>query len=169
MDDEQVVPAQDAAFISLREYATPEAAPALHRLLAGIDASDHPLALPLSFSGVKVLGDVVTGDATVNLSLGEEPTGSFWVLFFTPQDDTGIPLPPPHGDRTGGTAILFPGATSVLSPAAPAADRRRGYCVEAPQVITSPTGVLVAGRCDLFGDHTLLGGLGFQVTLGLLP
>ncbi|MBO1415598.1 hypothetical protein [Streptomyces sp. FH025] len=169
MDDEQVVPAQDAAFIALREYATPDTAPAVHRLLSEIDRSDQPLALPLSFYGVKVLGDVITGEANVSLLLGSEATGSFWVLFFVPEDDTGTLLPPPYGDRTDGTAILFPGATSVLSPATPTADHRSGYSIQPPKVFTYPDGLLVAGHCGLFGDGTLMGSLGFQVTLGLRP
>ncbi|MER7751979.1 hypothetical protein [Kitasatospora sp. NPDC097643] len=166
MDEEQVVPAQDDALISLREYATPDTAPALHRLLAEIDNSGCPTTLPLSFSGVKVLGDVVTGDATFNLLLGDEPAGSFWTLFFVPEDDTGTLLPPPYGDRTDGTAILFPGATSTLSHGAPGTDRRRGYGLRPPTVLACPGGMLTAARCDLYGDYTLLGSLAFQVTLG---
>ncbi|MDH6709248.1 hypothetical protein P3T27_005994 [Kitasatospora sp. MAA19] len=169
MDEEQVVPAQDDALITLREWATLDSAPALHRLLAEIDGSGHPTALPLSFSGVKVLGNVVTGDATVNFFLGKETTGSFWLLLFVPEDDTGTLLPPPHGDRTDGTAILFASATSVLSPGKPTSDRRRGYGLQPPKVLAYPAGVLVAARCDLYGGYTMLGSLGFQVTLGLQP
>ncbi|AUY52796.1 hypothetical protein [Streptomyces sp. CB01881] len=169
MDDEQVVPAQDDALISLREYSAPDTVPGLHRLMAEIDESGHPTALPLSFSGVKVLGDVVTGDAAFDLRLGNETSGSFRVLFFVPEDDTGTLLPPPYGDRTDGTAILFPGAAGFLSPGTPATDRRRGYGIQPPKVFTCPNGILVAGRCDLYGDYTMMGSLGFQVTLGPRP